>query len=168
MPDSPDRADALRRARETAVAYIGVSARTSGAVSGMLLRSGYPPDVVDETVAALAEDGYLRDDAVARAVVANASGKAAESRDALRARLHRRGVDREAAERALEKAPDDLASARTLLEERFGKEIEALSTDAEAFRLGMRMARFLASRGYGEDDTEEAVGLALGGRHGPG
>ena len=168
MPDSPERAGILRQAREAAVAFIGVSIRTSGAVAGKLLRAGFPPDVVEETVAMLAEDGYLKDDAVARSVVANASGKSAESRDALRARLHRRGVDREAAERAMGKAPDDLASARTLLAERFGKEIDALSTEEEAFRLGMRMARFLASRGYGEDDAEEAVGLALGGRHGPG
>ena len=161
-PDAEDRKRLLRKAREDAVAYIGISARTSGAVAASLRRSGYAEDVVAEVVDALAEDGYLKDREVARALLARADGKTAESREALRERMLRRGVPAGIAEETLGRVVDDRESATALLRGRFpDREIDALETESEARHLAARMARFLASRGYDPETAAEAVGKVL-------
>jgi len=161
-PDAQERRRLLRKAREDAVAFIGISARTTGAVTASLRRSGYPDDVAEEVAATLKEDGYLKDREVARALLARSSGKSAESRDALRERMLRRGVPTDIAESALEAAAEDRSSAEALLAVKFPVEaLAAVTTNAEANRLAVRMVRFLAARGYDPETAAEAVGKAL-------
>jgi regulatory protein len=161
-PESEERKRLLRKAREDAVAFIGISARTSGAVAASLRRFGHADDIVDEVVAGLSEDGYVKDREVARALLARNDGKAAEARDAMRDRMLRRGIPFEVAEETLADAGEDRATAVDLLHLKFADhEIEAVASRAEANRLAVRMARFLASRGFDPETAAEAVGKAL-------
>ena len=151
----------LRRARSRAVAYIGIAARTSGAVFAALRRDGYPVDVVNETVMALDEEGYVKNRAVANGLVKRATGKSAESRFALKGRMLRRGVPLSVAEEVLSEYANDSESAGELLRVKFRFEL-AEGTHGNALNaLAARMARFLATRGYDADTAEEEVRKVL-------
>ncbi len=161
-PEAEERKGLLRKAREDAVAFIGISARTSGAVAASLRRSGYAEEVVDGVVDSLREDGYLKDKEIARALLARSGGKLAESRDALRDRMTRRGVPSDVSEQVLGDAEEDRVSASSLLRVQFPESrLDALKTPSDANRMAVRMVRFLASRGYDAETAEEAVRKAL-------
>ena len=158
-PESHDQL--LRRARSRAISYIGISAKTSGAVFAALRRDGYPVDVINETILALDEDGYLKNKAVAIALFKGATGKSAESRFALKGRMLRRGIPLSIAEEVLKEYATDSETAGQLLRVKFRTELADGIPRNALNPLAVRMARFLVARGYDADTAEEEVRKVL-------
>lgn len=104
-------------------------------------RRGVDADVVDATLTALAEAGYLSDARYAQSVVAQRAGR--YGRRAIAHALKERGIA--AADAAQAMAPlaqaDELADAQALWQQRFG----VVPADE---REKARHVRFLQARGY--------------------
>jgi SOS response regulatory protein OraA/RecX len=160
-PEQESNETLLRRARFRAISYIGIAAKTSGAVYAKLLREGFPNAIIKETVIALDEEGYIKNRVVAMGLFKGAAGRSAESRFALKGRMLRRGIPLSVAEDILKEYSSDSESASTLLLVKFRAELADKTPTRELNPLAARMTRFLAARGYDADTAEEEVRKVL-------
>ena len=144
--NSPD----IRLAREAAIAYIGIAAKSSGRVRDHLLQKGYGESIADFVVSSLVEDQYISDHKVMDRIVRSRRGRLAESRDRLISRCMAAGVD----ERVLRDM--DLMTDEALMEELFCAMYpegirEAPSWDERKFQ------RLMLSRGFSPERVEEWI-----------
>ena len=160
--DADDSAVLLRKAREAAVRFIGISTRSSGAVAASLTRAGFGPDIVEHTVSDLERDGYIRNEVVARRILKEADERAIESYAALKSRMTRLGVPDPIAEQVLEGRPVDVVTAEKLIGAAFSGGPDKTDDPRVRRSQAKRMVRLLASRGYDPDTIEEAVRKTMG------
>lgn len=117
-----------------------------------LLRKGYPPDHVTAAVAAVVQEGLLREDRFAEQFVGQQSRR---GRGPVRIRmgLRDKGVDPETVAQAFgTTATDWVQAAREARRRKFGPDLPA---DA---RERAKQARFLQYRGFSSDQIRAALG----------
>lgn len=132
---------ATRDAFELAVRALGAHDRTAAELDARLARHGVSPEEREEALERLERLGYLDDARVARDRAAQLAGRGAG--DALiRHDLERRGIGAEAIEEALAALEPERDRAARVVAER-GR--------------SARTARYLASRGFGEDGAAALV-----------
>lgn len=152
-PEPGAAAEADPRAVQTA-AYALLAGRdfSRHELSERLLRKGYRADYVEAAVAALIQEGFLREERYAGQFVTQRSGR---GQGPLRVRmgLKDRGVDAETIEQALDAADTDwVQAAREARRRKFGA---ALPAD---YRERAKQARFLQYRGFSSDQIRAALG----------
>jgi regulatory protein len=137
----------LRSARAVDTALRAVSRReqSSAELDRRLQRRGFAPGLREETLNRLERVGLVDDEryAMRRAESLSERGHGDE---AIRWRLERDGVGGEAVARALASLPPERQRARLVVAARGA---------------GVRTARELARRGFGEDAVEEALGQVV-------
>ena len=143
-PTARDLARELRRARAVDTALRAVSRReqSTAELDRRLRERGFAPGLREETLNRLEHVGLVDDEryAMRRAESLSERGQGDE---AILWRLERDGVDRETAAKAVAALPPERQRARLV--------VAAQGT-------GVRTARELARRGFGEDAVEEALG----------
>ena len=136
-----------RSATDLALRALSFRDRTAAELDARLSEQGIPAAEREEALQALARAGYLDDRRVAYARAASLAERG--SGDALiRADLARRGI----APALVEEAVDELEPERIRAER-----------IVEARGLSAKTARYLASRGFGEDALEGFVARDTGG-----
>ena len=147
--------DSCRKARMDAVSYIGHSTKSSGKISGWLLKKSYPDSIIAFVIQELKEEGVIRDDNMADAILRSRKGSKLESSSSVRNRMIRHGIDPEIAENCVEEAYKEegreLSDAIILLRLKFGRKIDTIdeSNPTEHLRFQQKTFRFLLGRGYG-------------------
>jgi regulatory protein len=143
-PRARELARELRRARAVDTALRAVSRReqSTAELDRRLRQRGFAPGLREETLNRLERVGLVDDEryAMRRAESLSERGQGDE---AIRWRLERDGVARETAAKAVASLPPERQRARLV--------VAAQGT-------GVRTARELARRGFGEDAVEEALG----------
>jgi regulatory protein len=117
-----------------------------------LLRRGYPPELVTAAVAAVVQEGLLREERFAAQFVSQQSGR---GRGPVRIRmgLREKGVDAETVDQAFDTTETDwIRAAREARRRKFGPDLPA---DA---RERAKQARFLQYRGFSSDQIRAALG----------
>ena len=117
-----------------------------------LLRKGYPPELVTAAVAAVVQEGLLREERFAEQFVSQQSGR---GRGPVRIRmgLREKGVDPETVAQAFDSSETDwIRAAREARRRKFGPDLPG---DA---RERAKQARFLQYRGFSSDQIRAALG----------
>ena len=146
-------------ARDRALNLLSFRDRSRRELEQRLLRSGYEPDDVLETLDGLERVGLVDDERFARAVVEQHAGRRLSGRRAVAAALASKGVDREAARAALAEIDDpesERARAVELARSR-ARRMGSLAPEV-AYR---RLAGLLARRGFAPALCHDAVRRAL-------
>jgi len=140
------------RAFERALKSIAVRERTEGEVRAFLVRRGFAPDVIDDVIASLREEGLVDDAGYARRFAEDRRlldrwGSQRIARD-----LERRGIEGELVEQALagHDRDDEMAVAIELLDRRFPLPFDGDRERDKAWRL-------LVRRGYEPELAYSAV-----------
>lgn len=111
---------ALDRAKETAVAFIGLNRnRSSGKVKAKLRAAGFDADVIDEAVLYLQSIDYINDTRAAESFVKKHTGRRMKSTAVLADLLLAQGIPEPIARAVLEAGPRDEERARELLQALF-------------------------------------------------
>ena len=148
---SEDQSDNSIQARKKAMDYLARREHSRGELTAKLEKAGFEPDIIDDTVARLIEDGLQSDARFAEAHVASRvrQGKGPVR---IRAELSERGVAGTAIESALEASDTDwVGLAREVRVRKFG---EALPGE---FREKAKQMRFLQYRGFDAEQVQAAV-----------
>jgi regulatory protein len=144
-------------ARADAVNYIALGLKSSGKVSGWLLKKGYPDFIVEAVVAELIEERTIDDEALAERMIRGRSGKRLEAPRALMTRLVIAGIPRSVAEevvdRSFDQERDEEREAGELLSLKFSANMSTMQEWEPPLRLKFRskLYRFLLSKGYESD-----------------
>lgn len=138
-----------------AVAYLAHAPRSHAEVARHLLSRGVDGDLTDQTLATLAERGYVDDDALAERRVEELMLRRGSGRLKVAHELTRRGLTDTVIDRAIAGVLEDrseVALGRAALERRFGKQLPASRSErAKAYR-------FLIGRGHPADIVNEILG----------
>jgi regulatory protein len=138
-------------ARKKAMDYLARREHGRGELLDKLTRFGFDPDVADDAVARLVEDGLQSDARFAEAFVRSRINQG-KGPARIRADLRERGLGSSAIDLALEDADEDwYALARDVRLKKFGPD-----TPSE-FRDKAKQMRFLQSRGFEPDQIQAAV-----------
>lgn len=149
----------VQAGRIEAIRFLGLARKPSGRVAARLREAGFNDDEIAAVLRSLAEDDYLDDNALARRQAKRRRGRQAESRRALAYRLRQSGLTEAAISSALADHPDDYTLANEVVQTRFQSVISRWSSldQQERQREKGRIARFLASRGFGGDSAMSAL-----------
>ena len=101
------RAEELRRAKESALHFLGYRARSRVELQRRLLQKGYEPDLVDEALSALSRSGLINDAEFTQSWVHARTGARPMGPNRLAAELRQKGVDRELIDQALQAIDPD-------------------------------------------------------------
>lgn len=138
-----------------AVAYLVHAARSRAEVERQLLSRGVDAELAEQTLATLAERGYVDDDALAERRAEELMLRRGSGRLKVAHELTRRGLTDTVIDRAIAGVLEDrseVALGRAALERRFGKQpLASRSERAKAFR-------FLIGRGHPADIVNEILG----------
>lgn len=141
-----------KRARLRAMKLLEISDRSEEALRRKLSEGGYPPGIVENAVAYVKSFGYLDDSRLAEHIVYSRKGQ--KSRAELQACLLRKGLSREQAEKALEKAytSDDAKEAIRRLAEK--KHFDpGCATPAEK----QKLCAYFLRKGYRYEDIRQVI-----------
>jgi regulatory protein len=161
---------ACRAARMDAIAYIGISRKTSGRITGWLYKKGYPDSVIEPVIQELIAEGTVNDKAIADSILRSLRDRRAESSSNAYRRLLRLGIDENAATRSIEEAFQDshreYSEALALIDLKFARNIDTIDElDSEAIlKLKQKIFRFLLNRGYSREKALTAMNMALRGQ----
>ncbi|MEM1055582.1 MAG: RecX family transcriptional regulator [Bacteroidota bacterium] len=147
------------RARQAALDYVSRGGKTTEEVRRSLSRRGFSDTASADAIAQMERYGYLDDVAYASAFARGRAASRGHGPQRLRADLIKKGVPREAIERALDELDtDDLAdSAHRLALQRW----RALSREADLRKRKKKTTDFLLRRGFSFDQVREAVEAAM-------
>lgn len=151
--------------RSAAIRHIGISRKSSGQVRQFLNRQFHDADLVEQTIAALTDEGYIDDQRVGRRILRDRQAGKAESKAAIRNRMVRQGVPDDVAEQLSGEGAEDHDTAALLVRHKFGRDLEQIEREpiGEKRRLIMKMNRFLISRGYSPEIVRKTVHNAMNG-----
>jgi regulatory protein len=137
---------------ERALKAIGVRERTRAEVVAFLRRRGYQPDVIDDVVRALQEEGLVDDAGYARRFTEDRRLLDGWGSERIARDLARRGVEPELVEQALagHDRSDELGAAAQLLDRRFPLPFDGDRDRDKAWRM-------LVRRGYEAELAYEAI-----------
>lgn len=146
------REDQLHHARNYAYLLLSYKARTSAELRQRLARKGFGPDVVQATLARLAELGMVNDEKFARQFAEDRVNLGHKGKWRVRAELRKRGVAREQVEQAIAGAPDEAVAAREV-----AAKFRARNRRLEPEVLKRRLYGFLARRGFSPDTIRQVL-----------
>lgn len=152
-------ANAEDRAERDGARLLARRSRSEADVRARLLSKGHAADAVEGALRRLCAVGAINDAALAERLVEDACSRRPVSRRAVRDRAERAGIGTEAAERAFERTgfePDSDMAVRIVRER-----VAAWLASHGAETAARRAFALLARRGFGEEDSEHAVRLAL-------
>ncbi|MEM6325827.1 MAG: RecX family transcriptional regulator [Bacteroidota bacterium] len=143
------------RARQAALDYVSRGGKTTTEVQRSLARRGFSEHATADALAQMERYGYLDDAAYASAFVRGRAASRGHGPQRLRADLIKKGVSREAIDRALDELDtDDLAdSARRLALQRW----RALASETDPRKRKKKTTDFLLRRGFSFDQVREAI-----------
>ncbi len=141
-----------RSAMNQALFYLGRAARTTKQMREYLQKKEHSEDVIEATIAKIAEYGYLNDGAYAESFVRSRAVRG--GRRKLQSALMQKGVDRETAEQAVEAVSDEdeLRGALGWIA-KWERQFEGLPERERRDKISRR----LASRGYDWDIIRKAI-----------
>lgn len=140
-----------RRAREKALWLLSSRDYAAGEMIAKLAPEA-GQDIAEETVAVLAEQGLIREEAYARRLAEEYCGRRHYPQRRAVQEMVRRGVDRDIAEQAVsENGSDDLQEALALLQKK-------RYTDTDKDKLRQKAFGFLARQGFDYSAARRAVG----------
>ena len=146
------------RARQAALEYLSRGSKTATEVRRSLSRRGFSDAAAEDALAKMEDYGYLDDAAYAVAFAKSRSASGGHGPQRIRADLLKKGVSRDAIDRALEDLDrDGLAdSARALADKRW----RALSGEDDLRKRKKKTTDYLLRRGFSYDQVREAVDAA--------
>ena len=147
------------RARQAALDYVSRGSKTTTEVRRSLARRGFSEHAADDAIAQMERYGYLDDAAYASAYARGRAASQGHGPQRLRADLIKKGVPRDAIERALEELDADALSdaAERLALQRW----RALHREADVRKRKKKTTDFLLRRGFSYDHVREAVSRAV-------
>ena len=155
--------ESLVQAKQTALNYLAHKPRTEQEVRRRLQREDVAPPIVDNVLARMRELGYVDDAAYAEDYVRNRFQSKQYGPRRIQNELVKRGIDRTAAERAVDRFfadHDAMAAARSHAEKRWPK----IARDDNPQRRKQKLYRYLVRRGFASgtvyriiDEMTEAV-----------
>jgi regulatory protein len=146
-------ADQVSQAKERAFAYLAHKPRTEAEVRRKLADADYADWVIDRAVERLTDLGYLDDAAYAEAYVRNRFANKGYGPRRLASELARRGLDRHAAQAAVDAffaetdGADPLDAARAAADKRWRR----FAREDDPQKRKGRLSRYLQRRGFGFD-----------------
>jgi regulatory protein len=144
-----ERDDQYVRAKQRALDYLAHKPRTEEEVRRKLRRQDAPESIIEDVVARLYELSYLDDEAYADDYVRNRFASKKYGPVRIRRELVKRGVDRHAAEAAVDAFFDETdarAAAREHAEKRWSR-----LADEDPRRRRQKLYRYLRRRGFTSD-----------------
>lgn len=147
----------LERAYRIAMDALARRGRTRHEIEEMLRRRGVAPAVIGDTIAALEQEGTLKDDEIARRIVQETLARAGAGRALLESKLAAKGIDAETSKGVID---DELASGGAV--EAARRRLGAIPAHLEPGVRARRLFAFLARRGFDEHESAEAVRAVLG------
>jgi regulatory protein len=141
-----------QKAFERALKSISVRERTAAEVAAFLRNRGYEPDVIDDVVGALQEEGLVDDAGYARRFAEDRRLLDQWGNERIARDLVRRGIERELVDMALagHDRSDELAVAVELLDRRFPQPFDGDGERDKAWRM-------LVRRGYEPELAYDAL-----------
>jgi regulatory protein len=140
--DSLRQADVRHQAHQTALRLLAYRPRSEAEIRQRLVRRGLPPQVVQETIARLRDQGLLSDTAFARFWVETRDQTSPRGRRLLWQELSAKGIEREVARQAIAPVAEEDAALRAAQK----KARHLQSQDYSVFR--RRLGDFLLRRGF--------------------
>jgi regulatory protein len=140
--DSLRQADVRHQAHEAALRLLAYRPRSEAEIRQRLARRGLPPQVVQETIARLREQGLLSDAAFARFWVETRDQTSPRGHRLLWQELSAKGIERENARQAIAEVAEEDAALRAAQK----KARHLQGQDYPAFR--RRLGDFLLRRGF--------------------
>lgn len=166
-PEDRETSSLIQNGRIAAISWIGIARKSSGRVADYLQQHGFEKSVIIQVLDSLQEDGYIDDERIAKRLIRQRQGRQGESKAALAQRMRRLGLAAETIESAIPDAADDLNTASALISSRFGRQLELMRQNTsemhqseqsrERFALMQKIARFLATRGFGQTTIMQAL-----------
>lgn len=166
-PEDRDTSILIQKGRTAAISWIGIARKSSGRVKAYLEQQGFENSIIIQILDSLYEDGYIDDQRIAKRLIRQRQGRQGESKAALAQRMRRLGIASEAIESSMPDAADDLDSASALIISRFSRQLEMLRQNSdyvnyseqgrERIVLMQKIARFLATRGFGQTTVMQAM-----------
>ena len=141
-----------KKAFERALKSIAVRERTESEVQAFLVRRGFAPDVIDDVIASLREEGLVDDAGYARRFAEDRRLLDRWGNERIARDLERRGIERELVDQALagHGRDDEMVVAIELLDRRFPLPFDGDRERDKAWRL-------LVRRGYEPELAYSAV-----------
>jgi regulatory protein len=140
--DSLRQADVRHQAHNAALRLLAYRPRSEREIRQRLFRRGLPPQVVQETIARLREQGLLSDDAFARFWVETRDQNSPRGRRLLWKELSAKGIEREIAREAIDAVAEEDAALRAAQ----NKARQLQGQEYAVFR--RRLGDFLLRRGF--------------------
>jgi regulatory protein len=140
--DSLRQADVRHQAHNAALRLLAYRPRSEREIRQRLFRRGLPPQVVQETIARLREQGLLSDDAFARFWVETRDQNSPRGRRLLWKELSAKGIEREIARQAIDAVAEEDAALRAAQ----NKARQLQGEEYPTFR--RRLGDFLLRRGF--------------------
>ena len=148
------RDEQVLKARDLAIGYLGMKARTEKQMADYLAGKEFEPKVVAQTIEWLVDHRYLDDELYARQWVESRLRSKPRGRSMLRWELQQKGIDSAEISRALESLDSDaqLDTAMRALEKKIGRKQLAFTPDETR-----KLAAHLARRGFPSDVVYESI-----------
>ena len=140
--DSLRQADVRHQAHEAALRLLAYRPRSEAEIHQRLARRGLPPQVIQETIARLRDQGLLSDAAFARFWVETRDQSSPRSRRLLWQELSAKGIEREVARQAIAPVAEEDAALRAA--EKKARQLQGQDYPVFCRRLG----DFLLRRGF--------------------
>lgn len=149
-------ADALIRAKEVAITYLGHRARTENEVRQKLRGKGYEAEIIDQVIQRLHELSYLDDAHFARSYTKNRFKFKGHGPQRIRADLRRLGIAPPLIEEALTTVmPDDEIVEKAMAEAE--KRLKRLRKEPDLSKRRQKLYGFLMRRGHTPDVVREVL-----------
>ncbi|MDO8683590.1 MAG: regulatory protein RecX [Armatimonadota bacterium] len=150
--------ETVQRARQVALNLLGYRPRSRQELTRRLLLKGYPDDVVEEALTALADVDLINDEKFSKDWVASRLEQRPMGKVRIAWELRQKGIPPELVEEAVEAVDSETEYELALgLAQRKIKHIGAEASDEERRRL----ASFLRRRGFSWDVTNRVVGEVM-------
>lgn len=166
-PEDREAGVLIQKGRSTAISWIGITHKSSGRVTAYLQQQGFENSIIVQIMDSLLEDGYLNDQRIAKRLIRQRRGRQGESKAALSQRMRRLGLASDAIESAIPDAAADLDTASELINLRFGRQLDMIRQNSddldrsaqnrERFTLIQKIVRFMATRGFTQTTTMQAL-----------
>lgn len=166
-PQEKEWENSCSQARMDAISFIGNSKKTSGRITGWLLKKGYPDSIVAYVIQELKDEGIINDEMMAAAIMRSHMDRNVESSSSALKRLIRLGIDQKTAKICVEKEYLDhnreLSDSIMLLRLKFDRKIDTIDEldPAEQLRFKQKIFRFLMNRGYDREIALSAMNNVL-------
>jgi regulatory protein len=152
------RAEELRRVRDSALYFLGYRDRSRLEVRRRLTQKGYEPELIEETLQALARSGLINDAEFSRSWVRARTGSRPMGPNRIAAELRQKGIERELIEEAL--APVDPETELGLALAAGRRKVDQLREE-DPRMARQKLGAALMRRGFSWDICSKALDILL-------